>query len=1329
MNDCLTSHVVNDNQVALKTRNDNITTSSASTSSDVVDNRITLETGPVIKLSLNTNRKTLDRHTSKSHDRHVSTLPKQSTRKIKNYATWKDLSPSKDGTGGGVEDKMSCSCGSYPREGTFTTQDGRKKELVTWKDVSPPLSPTKMVIKAGLGTKLTDSSASSAGVVKRSPERKGRHRRRPESGYYSNDVQGESREGIDSSLSGSDIANQTKSGMASSPEDACNEYYYDEDFIVQFDTNIRDGSVPPELSDPEMSSLPFPHSLTGSYTRFGPLQDSFGQTNMFVGHYESELSGSRTSMEISSSEREMMCSSDMLDFSNDPLFTPTPTSDVVTTHFSVDSLGHAAGVGGLMENSRSADLGVDCCPRKEEYFLSFDTSQGRSSASLSEHSYASQTSASTSQDDAQTTQIGLSGGSGSATEDNEDVCSSSFHYCHHARRPAGQRLLEGHGSPGQRSQGQRSQHRGRASSMGALPERSLEKSSLSDVEKGQRSCISRGSRSLDRSGTSSLGSRSSSSGRRSSASAADMHYSDEVNAARRSNNNNNKQRNITSWKRVKNLQKFGILENMLNTELYNSLPDFSAEDEVHNKRARRRFNEDLQSMADSFHNKRHSASLLEMYQRMKSESNPVSPNTMNTVECVMFPQNRMSDDEKLSVSRSGLNTCCDSEECCCGKRGMKLDLGHKHESNGHRVGANQFNSGSRTMSPSRRTWGNKSTSVSPDTLVLWHGTRNFAAQFPPKTRDCGIQTSACDDGEADTLLLDHSMQTSPNSPQHDFLSVFNDICGHQSRPPHKTESASRKRECVSEYRERKVVQVATNVKRSKSLSPSRMGRNLFYTYQSLPDLSFLASPRFDEEFSPQSSLFDPVKIPIILTPVVDDSKQTQSRDGSDCSCSCQKEKKRNRAHEIASSSSGFSTSSSSGIDPGYCDTRRCTSLAADLERLLFLPPHLESNPKYSGAHNKGGIPSSRSEGFRQTPSRLHQRAANNELNYCRCETCSSRRESDFGRYEHEIGRREHELGRHEHEMSRRENEIGRREFDITRRDYDVGQYVTDHGLPDCELDRCSSEISRREHDLSRREYEMSRRRLEADVCRREIQTGRRLSNSTSSSSSSFHLEGLYALKEASPTTEHADSRSDRLLRQHSETYLDELKLNYQQMDHDCDDTESLMDQIYKQLNRNKKPLKSCLRKKRDFKARSLSIPENFDVNGEPRPPKKPSRYSIACDGVFPQLVSDEHFENANIQLPFPDQQQEKIFPINEDVMIASSSSSSFEEGNFAKKSVSFASEVSFHSPQYSPKLLNKGGVTQTVSSLDLQDESLTLEILEPHGKSFVFCWYVSYLFV
>lgn len=72
--------------------------------------------------------------------------------------------------------------------------------------------------------------------------------------------------------------------------------------------------------------------------------------------------------------------------------------------------------------------------------------------------------------------------------------------------------------------------------------------------------------------------------------------------------------------------------------------------------------------------------------------------------------------------------------------------------------------------------------------------------------------------------------------------------------------------------------------RAASLSPSRMGLNTYYTHRSLPDLSFLKEKRKsfvegehgegksgdrNRSCSPESSLFDPVKIPIILSPIVD----------------------------------------------------------------------------------------------------------------------------------------------------------------------------------------------------------------------------------------------------------------------------------------------------------------------------------------------------------------------------------------------------------------------------------------------------------------------------
>lgn len=84
--------------------------------------------------------------------------------------------------------------------------------------------------------------------------------------------------------------------------------------------------------------------------------------------------------------------------------------------------------------------------------------------------------------------------------------------------------------------------------------------------------------------------------------------------------------------------------------------------------------------------------------------------------------------------------------------------------------------------------------------------------------------------------------------------------------------------------------------RTASLSPSRMGLNTYYTLRSLPDLSFLKERRKsvhsyepcdrengEEELaqSPVSSLFDPVKIPIILSPIVD-VEHTRSHSCSPC---------------------------------------------------------------------------------------------------------------------------------------------------------------------------------------------------------------------------------------------------------------------------------------------------------------------------------------------------------------------------------------------------------------------------------------------------------------
>ena len=91
--------------------------------------------------------------------------------------------------------------------------------------------------------------------------------------------------------------------------------------------------------------------------------------------------------------------------------------------------------------------------------------------------------------------------------------------------------------------------------------------------------------------------------------------------------------NIASYQ-VKNLKKLGKEQNL--HERASSLPDLTAEDVKVVRRDHQEQQRTVESMADSFHKKRHSAYMLELYQRMMAGSNPPSPNTLSLIDHVLF---------------------------------------------------------------------------------------------------------------------------------------------------------------------------------------------------------------------------------------------------------------------------------------------------------------------------------------------------------------------------------------------------------------------------------------------------------------------------------------------------------------------------------------------------------------------------------------------------------------------------------------------------------------------------------------------------------------------
>ncbi|GFR75813.1 RUN and SH3 domain containing 2 [Elysia marginata] len=241
---------------------------------------------------------------------------------------------------------------------------------------------------------------------------------------------------------------------------------------------------------------------------------------------------------------------------------------------------------------------------------------------------------------------------------------------------------------------------------------------------------------------------------------------------------------------------------------------------------------------------------------------------------------------------------------------------------------------------SLRLMNSKETLVSPGTVTLWLGTKNFSSQFPPKTQDCSLQTSLeADDKGLEPLKSSQAQQTSPYTPEKDLFSLLEEVCakyadqdvpvthanaadatvwdtvnkadngevGVYNQQPvtdvgGKVRESARSLQKISPPPSPKMMHRAASANdcqvnklrasesanRTASLSPSRMGMTAYYTHRSLPDLGFLTDKRKTANASEEAveectenddpsihrtvtSLFDPVKIPIILSPLVGNS--------------------------------------------------------------------------------------------------------------------------------------------------------------------------------------------------------------------------------------------------------------------------------------------------------------------------------------------------------------------------------------------------------------------------------------------------------------------------
>lgn len=230
-----------------------------------------------------------------------------------------------------------------------------------------------------------------------------------------------------------------------------------------------------------------------------------------------------------------------------------------------------------------------------------------------------------------------------------------------------------------------------------------------------------------------------------------------------------------------------------------------------------------------------------------------------------------------------------------------------------------------------------------------------------RTQDFGLQTSLEELPDQNPALTHQEQQTSPYTPEKDLFSLLEEVCGKcnvtsanstgqlysvpyiteqeafieevyskttavncaverattRSQTKEKSPKTSPLHRAASANDCQLAKVKAADIPRAISLSPSRIGLTSYYTHRSLPDLGFL--DRRDEkktlisrrESSPESSLFDPVKIPIILSPVVESpssrsasaSPARRSSSGSSpshCQCDCKPSRSQSSPSKIPS---------------------------------------------------------------------------------------------------------------------------------------------------------------------------------------------------------------------------------------------------------------------------------------------------------------------------------------------------------------------------------------------------------------------------------------------
>ncbi|KAK2164108.1 hypothetical protein LSH36_68g00006 [Paralvinella palmiformis] len=164
-------------------------------------------------------------------------------------------------------------------------------------------------------------------------------------------------------------------GQLYSPEDNLNnDFFYDDEFAIQFDATL--GGINEAVMDSvELSKL---LNLTGDDNQKWRSKMMASKSDSCL--YQAELDFSSCSdPNATSSERELLTSSDMSDFKAEPLFSPPPSGDLDDSCMALqsDSICNEELAGSLMKDEDR--YAFDWTANKDQYMISFDRSPTRTS--------------------------------------------------------------------------------------------------------------------------------------------------------------------------------------------------------------------------------------------------------------------------------------------------------------------------------------------------------------------------------------------------------------------------------------------------------------------------------------------------------------------------------------------------------------------------------------------------------------------------------------------------------------------------------------------------------------------------------------------------------------------------------------------------------------------------------------------------------------------------------------------------------------------------------------------------------------------------------------